>query len=200
VYSYLVGLLAEKFPMFVTVDVGGVGYCVTVPLSTSQQLPELGERVKLLVHHVVREDAQLLFGFCSEEERSMFRLLISVSGIGPKLALAALSGLGVSELRRAIVDGQVVTLASISGIGRKTAERIVVELREKMVMAGFTKDARTEAKRDKNEALLEDSLQALVSLGYTKQTARSAIQKALTSAGETRLSSETLIRESLKYV
>ena len=198
-YSFLSGILAEKSPTSVTVDVQGIGFQLMVPLSTSQRLPTLGEKVKLLTHHVVREDAQLLFGFVTEEERSLFKLLLSVSGIGPKLAITVLSGLGIGELKRAIVDGSVPTLTSISGIGRKTAERLIVELREKVVL-----ESRTEEKPlgsiSKSDVLIEDSLKALISLGYTKQNAKAAIQKVLQSRNRERLSAELLIRESLKQI
>ena len=198
-YSFLSGILAEKSLTSVTVDIQGIGFQLMVPLSTSQKLPALGEKVKLLTHHVVREDAQLLFGFVTEEERSLFKLLLSVSGIGPKLAITVLSGLGIGELKRAIVDGSVPALTSISGIGRKTAERLIVELREKVVI-----ESRTEEKPlgsiSKSDVLIEDSLKALISLGYTKQNAKAAIQKVLQSRNRERLSAELLIRESLKQI
>src|SRR3989338_9856319 len=105
--SFWAGTLAEKPPSSVALDVNGVGFHLMIPLSTSQKLPAVGDKIKLLVHHVVREDAQLLFGFASEEERVLFRLLLSVSGVGPKLALVVLSGLGIGDLKRAIVEGSV---------------------------------------------------------------------------------------------
>ena len=133
-YSYLSGILAEKSPTLITVDVNGIGFQLIVPISTSQKLPATGQKVKLLTHHVVREDAQILFGFATEEERSLFKLLLSVSGIGPKLAITILSGLGIEELKQAIVQGSVPALTAVSGIGRKTAERLIVELRERIVV------------------------------------------------------------------
>ena len=199
-YSFLSGILAEKSLTSVTIDVNGIGFQLSVPLSTSQKLPHVGEKVKLLVHHVVREDAQLLFGFATEEERSLFKLLLGVSGIGPKLAITVLSGLGIGELKKAIVDGSVPALTAISGIGRKTAERLIIELREKVVIAGRTEEGKTIATLSKHEALVEDSIRALVSLGYSKQSAKAAIQKVLASQGNSRLSAESLIRESLKQI
>jgi len=200
VYSFLNGVLAEKSPTSVTVDVQGVGFQLMVPLSTSQRLPQVGEKVKLLTHHVVREDAQLLFGFFTEEERSLFKLMLTVSGIGPKLAITVLSGLGIGELKRAIVDGSVPALTSISGIGRKTAERLIVELREKIVVEGQAGEEKMAGAPPKSDALIEDSIKALVSLGYTKQDAKAAIQKVLQNRGRERLSAELLVRESLKQI
>jgi holliday junction DNA helicase RuvA len=200
VYNYLNGTLVEKSPTGVTVDVGGIGFHVMVSLSTSQQLPRPGERVKLLVHHLVREDLEQLFGFGTEEERLLFRLLISVSGIGPKLAITVLSGLGLAELKRAIVQGSIPTLIAISGIGRRTAERLIVELREKIVFEGHVEQDKKTGKRKKAEPIVEDSVQALVSLGYSKQNARDAVQKVMSTASDSHLNSETVIRESLKHV
>lgn len=198
-YSYFAGILAEKSPTSVTVDVNGIGFQLMIPLSTYQKLPEVGGKVKLLTHHVVREDAQLLFGFFTEDERSLFKLLLSVSGIGPKLAITVLSGLGLQELKRAIVEGSTVTLTAISGIGRKTAERLIIELREKIVIEG-----RIEGKSgdwlSKHEELVQDSIRALVSLGYSKQSAKTAIQKVLQDHQGGRLNTEFLIRESLKQI
>ena len=163
-YNYLNGTLAEKTPTSVTIDVNGIGFQLMVPLSTSHRLPEVGEQAKLLTHHVVREDIELLFGFATEEERSLFRLLIAVSGIGPKLGVTVLSGLGISELKRAIVEGSIPTLTAISGIGRKTAERLVVELREKIVLGVCEKEEKGPQTLSQEDALVNDSLQALMSL------------------------------------
>lgn len=199
-YSFLSGILAEKSLTSVTIDVNGIGFQLSVPLSTAQKLPQVGDQVKLLVHHVVREDAQLLFGFATEEERSLFKLLLSISGIGPKLAITVLSGLGIGELKKAIVDGSVPALTAISGIGRKTAERLIIELREKVVIEGRAEESKTGAILSKNEALVEDSIRALVSLGYSKQSAKAAIQKVLAGRDHSRLNAESLIRESLKQI
>ena len=199
-YRYLDGILAEKTPTWVTLDVNGIGFHVMVPLSTSQKLPAIGERTKLLVQHIVREDAQLLFGFATEEERTMFKLLIGVSGIGAKLAITILSGLEIPELKRAIVQESIPVLTSVAGIGRKTAERVVVELREKIVVEGYAQEVKSLEKLKESEALIEDSLQALVSLGYNKQTAKAAIQKVLARGEKGQLNPETLVRESLKHI
>ena len=199
-YRYLSGTVAEKAPTWVVLDVGGIGFELTVPISTSQKLPAVGKEAKLLTHFVVREDAQLLFGFLTKEEHSLFKLLISVTGIGPKMAVTILSGLGMAELKRAIVDGSVATLTSISGIGRKTAERLVIELREKVAVESMASGAHGLEVIQKETALVEDSTQALVSLGYNKQNAKTAVQKAIAHAKKTDWTAETLVRESLKHI
>ena len=198
-YHYISGTLVGKSPTAVTIDAHGIGYQITIPLSTYQHLPESGARVKLLTHFVVREDLQQLYGFLTDEERDLFRLLISVSNIGPKMAMTILSGIDIPELKQAIVDGAVPVLSAISGIGRKTAERVIVELREKIILD--EEHSRTSRRLTVNEALIEDSLQALVSLGYKKQNAKAAIQKVLSIHGSReKMDVEELIRQSLKYV
>ncbi|MBI4395297.1 MAG: Holliday junction branch migration protein RuvA [Candidatus Omnitrophica bacterium] len=198
-YSFLAGVLAEKSPTLITIDVNGIGFQLIVPLSTSQKLPQVGAKAKILTYHVVREDAHLLFGFATEEERALFKLLLSVSGIGPKLAITILSGLGIAELKKAIVEGSVLALTAISGIGRKTAERIIIELREKVVIEGRGEE-KSSPLLSKNEVLAQDSIRALVSLGYSKQDAKAAVQKVLEKRSSERLDTESLIRESLKQI
>ena len=135
---FLDGVLEEKEPTRVVVAVGGVGYEAAIPLSSYDRLPGIGQRVRLLVVPVVREDAHLLYGFTSAEERDAFRLLTSVNGIGPKLGLAVLSGLSVRDLKAAVAAGDVKRLGGISGIGKKTAERLVLEMRDKLGKAELT--------------------------------------------------------------
>ena len=196
-YRYISGTLVEKSPTTVTIDTHGIGYQLVIPLSTYHKLPQTGAHIKLQTHFVVREDAQQLYGFTTEEELELFRMLISVSNIGPKMAMTILSGIGIRELRQAIVDGAVPTLSAISGIGKKTAERVIIELREKIILD----EPRTTKKSAFEERLLEDSLQALVSLGYKKHDAKVAIQKVLAMhSSDEKLKVEELIRQSLKYV
>ena len=198
-YNYISGTLVEKFPTGVTIDANGIGYQLRIPLSTHHRLPEVGKHVKLLTHFVVREDAQQLYGFFTEEERELFRLLISVSNVGPKMAMTILSGIEIHELQQAIVDGAVPVLSAISGIGRKTAERVVVELREKIIIE--EQQTRTSKKENVDDTLVADSLQALISLGYKKQDAKTAIQKVLSMhSNKEKINAEQLIRQSLKYV
>ncbi len=184
----------------IVVDVNGVGYELPIPVSTYGALPETGQNIKILTHYVIREDFQALYGFYTEEERHLFRMLLSISGIGPKSGLTVLSGISIQEFKRAIVDGDVVTLTSIPGIGRKTAERLVVELREK-VLVGDRKQAgsATDVLYSQNE-LVEDSLRALVELGYKKPAAQAAIQKAVKQLDKSKLSVPELVRTSLKFV
>ncbi|MBN1687476.1 MAG: Holliday junction branch migration protein RuvA [Candidatus Omnitrophica bacterium] len=197
-YCYLTGKLIEKTPIRVVLETGGIGYQLLVPVSTSGVLPALGENIRLLTEFVVREDSQTLFGFATEEERQMFRLLLSVSGIGPKLAITVLSGKLIADLKRSIVNGDLVSLTGIPGIGKKTAERIIVELREKVVLDERQKQ--TFVSQGMDESLIEDSVRALIELGYRKQNAKEAVGKVLRQSQDKSLTASEIIRASLKYV
>jgi holliday junction DNA helicase RuvA len=172
----LVGTLAQKSPPQVLVDVGGVGYEVDVPMSTFYNLPALGERVTLLTHFVVREDAQQLFGFLSTEERATFRLLVKISGVGPRTALSILSGLSVAELAQAVTQQQAGRLVKVPGIGKKTAERLLLELKGKLGAELATPAAMV------SEAHA-DIVQALVSLGYNDREAATALKSLPVDVG-----------------
>lgn len=198
-YHYLSGKLIEKSPTAVVIDAGGVGYDVLIPVSTYSSLPALGEFVKLLTHFVVREDAQLLYGFATDEERKMFRHLISISGIGPKIATTALSGILVEDLKMAIKEGNLAVLTSISGIGKKTAERMVIELREKMIIEGGKNSSGTKGMAPTVSSEAEDATQALIALGYSKNQAQIAVDKVIRSQSE-KLPVDKLVRVALKYV
>jgi holliday junction DNA helicase RuvA len=165
----LTGTLAEKNPPEVIVDCGGVGYEVQVPMSTFYNLPGLGERVTLLTHFVVREDAQILYGFGTAQERSTFRQLIKISGIGPKMALGVLSGMSVAELSQAVTLQDPNRLTKIPGIGKKTAERLMLELKGKL---GADLGVHATIAND-NQA---DILQALIALGYSDRDAALALK------------------------
>lgn len=169
---FLDGVLEEKEPTRVVVAVGGVGYEAAIPLSSYDRLPGIGQRVRLLVVPVVREDAHLLYGFTSAEERDAFRLLTSVNGIGPKLGLAVLSGLSVRDLKAAVAAGDVKRLGGISGIGKKTAERLVLEMRDKLGKAELTEALAGGGAPGPVNAKLRDVLLALVSLGYKQADAQ----------------------------
>lgn len=203
-YQYLNGTLTEKTAASAVIDVNGVGYYLQIPVSTFSALPELGKPVKVLTHFVVREDAQALYGFSTEDERGFFRSLISVSGIGPKTALTALSGVPVQDLKRAIIDGDLAVLTGISGIGKKTAERMVVELREKMVVEERRVPSGVSSRKDgQAQPAAEDSVRALIELGYKKQNAQDAVEKALKSFENStsgKATIEELIRVSLRYI
>ena len=199
-YQYFSGQLVEKTPAKVVLDVHGVGYDIRIPVSTYSKLPALGEKTKLLIHFHVREDAQILYGFITEEERDLFRLLLLVTGIGPKIAMTVLSGMTIKELKQAIIQGSLPVLTSISGIGKKIAERVVVELREKIVLEESETVHSGSSIPGSEGLLLEDSLQALVELGYKKQNAKSALQKAIQELEGQKPSIADLVRKSLKYV
>ncbi len=196
--AYLNGKLAEKKPTEAVIDVQGVGYDVLIPTSTYEKLPAIGEQVKLYTYQHVREDALQLFGFVSRAERSVFEVMLGVSGIGPKLALAALSAMQPAELRDKIVGGDVAFLTRIPGVGKKVAERMVVELRDKLVkveglegsaLAGGSHDARAEARAD--------ALAALEALGLSRAAAERNLRKVLRSSPGVQ-SVEELIRLALR--
>jgi holliday junction DNA helicase RuvA len=163
------GTLADKNPPQVLVDCQGVGYEVDVPMSTFYNLPALGEQVTLLTHFVVREDAQVLFGFGSSGEREAFRRLIRISGVGPRTALAVLSGLSVAEIAQAVTAQDASRLVKVPGIGKKTAERLLLELKGK-----FGADLGAASGRDLPTDAKADILQALVALGYSDKEAQAA--------------------------
>ena len=166
----LTGTLAEKAPPQLLVDVNGVGYEVDVPMSSFYNLPAVGERVTLLTHFVVREDAQVLFGFLTHEERATFRQLVKISGVGPRTALSILSGLSVAELAQAVSLQESGRLVKVPGIGKKTAERLLLELKGKLG------DATRAARHAPASAAQADILQALVALGYSEREAAAALK------------------------
>jgi holliday junction DNA helicase RuvA len=201
------GTLQEKTPERVIVDVQGVGYDLRVPLSTYGSLPGVGEEVRLLVHTHVREDAISLFGFATPRERFLFEKLIGVSGIGPRLAIALLSGLPPEDLAAAIRAGNAAELCRVPGVGRKTAERIVVDLRDKLEPAPGAASRRTTPLQpaDEEGAVLADVLSALVNLGYPRGEAEKALSEARRSLGADstqneapKVSFETLLRGALR--
>jgi len=171
------GLLAEKSPPLVLVDVGGVGYEIDVPMSSFYNLPALGERVVLLTHFVVREDVQQLFGFLTAAERSAFRELVKISGVGPRTALSILSGLSVAELSLAISRQEAARLVKVPGIGKKTAERLLLELKGKF---GPDLGAPAAAPLSDNQG---DIVQALMALGYNERDANAALKALPTEVG-----------------
>ncbi len=187
------GRLAEKRPNQVILDVGGVGYLVQVPLSTFAALGELHAEVTLLIHTHVREDALALYGFVSAREKHFFEMLLSASGVGPSLALKILSGMSVDELVPAIRGSDLARLTRIPGVGRKTAERIVVELKDKLEAVALEAERPTAASPAGVEA---DVVSALVNLGYDARTAESAVGEAKRETGTE--SFEKLLRASLQ--
>ena len=195
--AFLHGKLADATPTHVVVDCGGVGYSVLIPLSSYDKLPPNGGDVKLLTYHhvVAHEGTQLLFGFATPEEREMFLLLISISGIGPKLAINILSSTSISTLRGAITSGDTKTLSALRGIGKKTAERLVVELKDKLGAATpFETKGRVATPEEQK---LTDAILALVSLGYKQMDAHKAVLAAAETLGP-KANVEELVRQTLR--
>jgi Holliday junction DNA helicase RuvA len=186
------GVLTQTSPGACVVECGGVGYLVQVSAHTAQALPSAGREVLLRTRQVVREDSVQLFGFAEADELELFDLLISVSGVGPKLALAVLSGLRADALARAIRDEQVGALVAIPGIGRKTAERLIVELRDKLETLPGPKHSKVVLPRSER---FDDAVAALVRLGYTSSQSQEAVRQA--AAGGKDLTSEDLVKRSL---
>jgi holliday junction DNA helicase RuvA len=186
------GRLADKRPNQVMVDVGGVGYLVAVPLSTYAALSELHTEVTLLIHTHVREDALALYGFLSSREKHFFELLLGASGVGPSLALKILSGMTVEELVPAIRNGDVAELTRIPGVGRKTAERMVVELKDKLEAVTIAEDKQLASKA----GVEADVVSALTNLGYDGRTAESAVAEGKRSVGTA--SFEKLLKAALQ--
>jgi Holliday junction DNA helicase RuvA len=196
VITFVEGMLVEKQPGRAVMNVHGVGYELAIPLSTFDRLPDENQPCRLLTHFHVREDAQELFGFLTEGERQLFRMLLAVSGIGPKTAMSALSGLPARDFRAAIVGGDIKRLSSISGIGKKTAERMVVELRDKL-SAGEALEAVTGgAPATPGDLRQRDAILALVSLGYKQADAQKRVVETAEKLGPA-APVEELIRRSL---
>lgn len=190
--GFLRGTLVEKRPPWLTLDVGGVGYELEAPMSTFYRLPETGQSLSLVTHLVVREDAHSLYGFFTEAERSLFRTLLKISNVGPRIALGVLSGMSVDGFYQCVRDKDLVSLTKIPGVGRKTAERLLVELADKLPEslgeAAAALPARSQAEGEANAALL--------ALGYKP----SEVVRMLKDLDGQRLSTEEMIREALKRV
>lgn len=196
--SFLHGKLVDALPTQVTVDVHGVGYEVLIPLSSFDKLPAPGGEVRLLTHLAVREDAHVLYGFATAAERELFRMLINtVSGIGPKIALNVLSGMNPVAFRGAVANGDVKALSSISGVGRKTAERIVVELKDKIGAAGAWEASSAERALSAGDQRVRDAVLALVALGHKQVEAHEIIRAAQAMLGE-KATVEELVRAGLR--
>lgn len=194
--AHLRGKLVDKQPNLVIIDVGGVGYAVTIPVSTYSQLGQTGAEASLHIHTHVREDALALFGFATRDEKAIFEQLITVSGIGARLAVAVLSGLPTDELSTAIRSGDVAQLTRIPGVGKKTGERMVLELREKLGPAISSDEMAAQPSAD--DATQQEVISALLNLGCTRDAAQKAVGKALRekSAADV-LEFESLFRRSL---
>lgn len=197
---HLHGTLVDALPSLAVVDVHGVGYEVLIPLSSFDRLPPVGQEVRLLTHLAVREDAHVLYGFLTPSERDLFRLLVhNVSGIGPKIALGILSGLSVNAFRAAVAAQDVKALSAVSGVGRKTAERIVVELKDKIVSFGTDPATPTTSRPvlPESETRLADAAAALVTLGFKPAEAQEAVRGAAAVLGP-EATVEKLVRACLR--
>ena len=196
------GTLLEKQPPHLLLECGGVGYEVEAPMSVFYRLPEVGAEVTIYTHFVVREDAQLLYGFSDTRERSLFRTLIKVNGVGPKLGLTILSGIEANDFVRSVHDGDSATLVKLPGIGKKTAERLIVEMKDKLanwqvdasVTDGLSGTPLGEMVAKQVADIEQEAVSALVALGYKPQDASKVIGKVYADG----MSSEELIRQALK--
>jgi Holliday junction DNA helicase RuvA len=200
VIAHLAGKLIHKQPNSIIIDIGGVGYEVNIPLSTFYQLADVGADVALRVHTHVREDAIQLFGFSTTREKELFLRLTSVSGIGPRLAITMLSGMAAAELVTAIRTNDLGRLTTIPGVGRKTAERVVVELRDRMAAISPEETeqgaAAAAAGRGAAESVRDDTIAALMALGYPRPTAERAVDSSLRDEGDTTI--QAVLKRSLK--
>lgn len=194
--TFLEGIITEREPTRLVLDVAGVGYEIFIPLSSYDKLPRHGERCKILIYENIREDAHQLFGFVTEDERKMFILLTGVSGIGPKIALGVLSALSIDELKNAVVHGDTERLHSVPGIGTKLAQRIIVELRDRITV-GQAKGSILGKLTCIDETKLQDAILALSALGFKQTEARKMIQHVLTNTNAESLSVEEIIKRSL---
>ena len=188
----LIGLIKDKKPSLVLLEVNGVGYEVHIPLSTSFQLPNNGESTFILTHLVIRDDQHTLYGFATEEERKLFRTLIKISGVGAKMALTILSGINVNGFVQSVINGDVDTLVHLPGIGKKTAERLIVEMKDKIQDVTDSPELTGSAASDNN--MLLEARNALVNLGYKSSEARKILDKIDTTGLEV----EELLRQVLK--
>jgi len=197
--AFLEGLLAEALPTQIVVNVHGVGYHVMIPLSSFERLPAVGTSVKILTHLVVREDAHVLFGFSSAGERDLFRLLLHhVTGVGPKIALSVLSGMSVEMFKAAVVVGDTAAISKISGVGKKTAERMVLELKDKVGVAAEWEAASAENAPTPRDQAAHDAVLALISLGYKQVEAHKAVKQAM--GGKDDISADELVKQALRIL
>ena len=194
--AYIRGTLAEKDPTRVVIEAAGVGYELTIPLSTFDRLPKTGAEAKLLAYHCVREDDETLFGFATEAEKAMFAKLTSVSGVGPKIAIAILSGSSIGELSLAIASGNAKRISSIKGVGKKTAEKICIELKDK-VNAIEALAATGRGGKGEISPVLHDAILALTALGFNEESANKMVSQVVAAHPDAK-DTEAIIRFALK--
>jgi Holliday junction DNA helicase RuvA len=196
--AYLEGRLIEKNPTQLILDVQGVGYCVNIPVSTYEKIGEPGSKVKIITYQYVREDCLQLYGFFTPEEKWLFETLISVNGVGPKTGLGILSFISVDDFHRAIMEEEVDFLSNIPGIGKKTAQRLVVELKEKLGKLDLKKEPKVKSKDQVEIQIIHEAILALISLGYNRYQAKKIIEKGKEGI-EDKLSVEELIKRALRF-
>ncbi len=200
--TFLRGRLTTSLPDRAAIDVGGVGYEVFIPISTYDRLGETGREVTVLTHLQVREDAHVLYGFATEEERDLFRLLINrVTGVGPKMGLSILSGMSVRDFQRNVVQGDTAALSKISGVGKKTAERIILELKDKVGVAEAWREAGApggSSPATPQQVAASDAVLALIHLGYKQAEAQKAVKKLMDDG--TPAQSDALVRGALRML
>jgi Holliday junction DNA helicase RuvA len=199
-YAYIKGILVEASPSSVVIDAGGVGYKIFVPASVFSRLPQVGSEAIIHTSFVVREQAQTLYGFTMPHERDFFESLLGVTGIGPKIALALIGHMPLGELQRAIVNEDIAAITRVPGIGKKGAERLIIEMRDKVhVPASEGNIAHSFAPSDPKGQMVNDAMSALINLGYNQGTAQKAIKKTLKDLPEG-IDISTLIAHALKNV
>ena len=196
--TFVEGILEEILPSMIVVNSSGIGYQILIPLSSYNKLSPIGTKMRILTHHHVREDAQILYGFSSVQERDLFRLLLAhVTGVGPKLALSILSGMSVDQFKAAVVTSDIASISKISGVGKKTAERVVLELKDRLGVAAEWEAASNQNAPSGIERHLHDAVLALSSLGYKQVDAHKAVKSVMTRISK-ESSVEDVVRESLK--
>ena len=194
--TFLKGVLVESLPNRAAIDVNGVGYEVLIPLSSYDRLPEVGKPVQILTHLHIRENEHTLYGFGTAEERDLFRLLIGrVSGVGPKVAMGILGGMGVMQFKACVVNADLAAISKIKGLGKKTAERIVLELKDKVGVAAAWEAA---GEADSASVTVNDAVLALITLGYKQVEAHKAVKVAATAEADA--SSDDLVRAALRIL
>ncbi len=196
--AYLEGKLVEKNPTHLILEVNGVGYSINIPVSTYSSLGEAGQTVKVLTCQQVREDELKLYGFSTKPEKELFELLINVNGVGPKMALSILSCIPVEEFQRSVLEENLDVLTTISGVGKKTAQRLIVELKEKLSKVDLGERKELKEKETVFVPALDEAIRALVSLGYTKPDAKKALDRVAKDAKGS-LPVEELIKRALKF-
>lgn len=198
--SYVQGAVAEKNPTRIVLDVHGIGYEILIPVSSFEKIPEIGAPCRLHTYFHVREDIQQLYGFASVEERELFQILISVSGIGPKSAIGILSSVSPQEFKKAVIQENLAVLTAVPGVGRKTAQRLVVEIKEKVArLSAGAEETKSVTPVTTAPDVSDAAMMALISLGYSKSVAEKAIAKALQEKPEHDIALQDLIKIALRY-